>query len=74
MSKLKLDLAALRVESFEPAAVVSQPRGTVHARGETDGCVGILGDTDECSAANCTYAPCTADDVCLMATLPPKCI
>lgn len=74
MSKLKLDLVALCVESFEPAAAVSQPRGTVHARGETDDCMGVLADTDYCSAANCTYSPCTNDDACLMATLPPKCL
>lgn len=74
MSKLKLDLAALRVESFESAVPVSRSRGTVHARGETDDCFRMLAETDACSAANCTYSPCTNDDACLMATLPPKCL
>jgi hypothetical protein len=74
MSKLKLDLGALRVESFESAVAVSRSRGTVHARGESTECFGIQADTDYCSAANCTYSPCTNDDACLMATLPPKCL
>jgi hypothetical protein len=73
MSKLKLDLAALRVESFESAVAVFRTRGTVHARGESDDCFRMMADTDACTG-DCTYAPCTGDDLCLMATLPPKCL
>jgi hypothetical protein len=36
MRKLKLDMDALRVETFRPDTDRDGARGTVHARGETD--------------------------------------
>ena len=38
MRKLKLDLAALHVESFEPRAGDLDRAGTVRAHGSVDGC------------------------------------
>ena len=75
MTKLKLDLDALSVESFEPAVAVPQLRGTVRAR-ETETY------SPECPIANsmeseydCSFGcAVTEDEQCLMATLPPKCL
>lgn len=34
--KLSLDVSELRVETFDPAAVPAEPRGTVHGAGATE--------------------------------------
>ena len=74
MNKLKLDLDALRVESFEPAVAAPQLRGSVHAREVEDtrapGCLMGYGASEIDCSSDCTY---TYDEVCLAATLPPKC-
>ncbi|HEX6750857.1 MAG TPA: hypothetical protein VF092_26455 [Longimicrobium sp.] len=62
MAKMKLDVDALQVESFNTASSGS-PRGTVHARS---------GDTGDCEAAfitvtdwkTCQGADCTARTLC----------
>lgn len=57
MAKIKLDLSALRVESFDTAMARSE-RGTVHGRsGEPEpGDVALLPVTDwkTCQGADCT--------------------
>lgn len=56
MAKMKLDLNALQVESFDTAMARSE-RGTVHARSEPEpGDVALLPVTDwkTCQGSDCT--------------------
>ncbi len=51
MKKLRLSLDALAVESFEPAAVLTLPAGTVRAREDEDA-------SDTCEGPNCPNCKC----------------
>jgi hypothetical protein len=54
MKKLKLDLADLRVEGFEPTVPAARVRGTVHA----------ASNPTEYAPGGCTYYPNTCDLLC----------
>lgn len=51
MKKLRLNLDALAVESFEPAAGITLPIGTVRAREGADA-------SDTCEGPNCPNCKC----------------
>lgn len=79
MRKLKLDINALQVESFEAYAPRRRPAGTVRANEVTPGCTADCGPTffeETCGGcANTSPQPscidCSWEDVCR--TVPPQC-
>jgi hypothetical protein len=72
MKKLSLDLNSLSVETFAPIAVRPAQRGTVRGN-EFDVYYEEMRMAGESYDVACSYG-CTAEDRCLLATLPPACV
>lgn len=64
MKKINLDLANLRVESFETTASAADLRGTIRAASITD---------EDCETQYLSYCPSCGDTQCLDATCGSPC-
>ena len=81
MAKLKLDVEALVVDSFEAGAGHRLSAGTVHGHNHTRGNHYTCGGAFSCGGQNTCDCPVTVDETCLepcgttlCETVPPVCI
>lgn len=74
MKKLRLDIQALRVESFESAVSPAGYGGTVRGNGNTSGCeVEIISQGGTCEGESCVETAC-ATCLCPYSGPMPSCM